>query len=114
MTAACLVVARDKFDAVGGLDEDGLAIAYNDVDLCLKLRAAGWTNIYVPTAVLYHHESVSRGDDFAPEHNLRYRAELQVLQERWDTRKVVDPLHHPRLDRAGDQYVLAFSMEELE
>jgi len=113
VTAACLVVARDKFDAVGGLDEDGLAIAYNDVDLCLKLQAAGWTNIYVPTAVLYHHESVSRGDDFAPEHNLRYMAELKVLQERWDTRKVVDPLHHPRLDRAGDQYVLAFRMEEL-
>lgn len=112
VTAACLVVARHKLEAVGGLDEDHLAIAYNDVDLCLKLGKAGWTNIYVPTARLYHHESVSRGDDLAPEHNARYMAELKVLQERWGTAHRTDPLHHPMLDRATDQYVLAFRMDD--
>jgi GT2 family glycosyltransferase len=112
VTAACLVVEKRKFVAVGGLDEEHLAIAYNDVDLCLKLREAGWTNMYVPTARLYHHESVSRGDDFSPEHNARYRAELRVLQERWRTDVRTDPLHHPMLDRSTDQYVMAFRMDD--
>lgn len=112
VTAACLVVAKAKFEAVGGLDEQGLAIAYNDVDLCLKLRAAGWANVYVPAAVLYHHESVSRGDDFSPQHNRRYMAELKVFQERWQTRGFVDPLHHPWLDRATDQYALGYNMDD--
>lgn len=105
VTAACLVVARDKFNAVGGLDADGLAIAYNDVDLCLKLGLAGWTNVYASAAVLYHHESVSRGNDLSPIHRDRYNAELAVLQERWGTRTAVDPLHHPMLDRSVEQYV---------
>ncbi|MFC3173270.1 glycosyltransferase family 2 protein [Novosphingobium bradum] len=112
VTAACLVVGKRKLETIGGLDEDHLAIAYNDVDLCLKLRAAGWTNFYVPTARLFHHESVSRGDDFSPEHNQRYLAELKVLQERWGTATFIDPLHHPRLDRASDQYAMAFRMDD--
>lgn len=106
VTAACLVVATDKFRIVGGLDAENLAIAYNDVDLCLKLDRAGWRNVYEPAAVLYHHESKSRGNDFSPEHLERYMCELRVLQERWDTRNAVDPLHHPALDRGNESYCL--------
>lgn len=106
VTAACLVVARDKFDAVGGLDEDHLAIAYNDVDLCLKLRAAGWRNLYVPQAVLIHHEGKSRGLDFAPEHLARYMRELGVFQQRWQSVGFADPTHHPALDPASETYRL--------
>ena len=104
VTAACLVVARSKFDAVAGLDEADLAIAYNDVDLCLKLRAAGWRNLYVPQAVLIHHESKSRGLDLAPENAARYGRELATLQQRWGTQEFVDPTHHPALDRASEVY----------
>lgn len=104
VTAACLVVARDKFMRVGGLDEAELGIAYNDVDLCLKLHAAGWRNLYVPQAVLIHHESKSRGHDFAPEHLARYLAELAVLQARWGTVGYIDPAHHPALDPASETY----------
>lgn len=108
VTAACLVVAKDKFNAVGGLDETELAIAYNDIDLCLKLRKAGWRNIYAPQAVMIHHESKSRGLDFAPEHLARYTRELGVFQERWGTKGFRDPMHHPALDPAHEEYRLKF------
>jgi len=104
VTAACLLVAKPHFDAVGGLDEEGLAVAYNDVDLCLKLRALGLSNIYTPAATLVHHESKSRGLDFAPEHMERYLRELAVFQQRWDSIGHVDAWHHPHLDRTSEVY----------
>ena len=106
VTAACLVVEKRKYDAVGGLDEEGLAIAFNDVDLCLKLEAAGWKNVYTPHAILIHHESKSRGKDISPEHIDRYRRELAVLQKRWNTENIIDPLHHPNLDRAQENFTI--------
>ena len=106
VTAACLVVAKHKFDAVGGLDDGELAVAFNDVDLCLKLEQAGWRNVYVPQAELLHHESKSRGRDFLPANIERYMGELAVLQGRWATATYDDPLHHPHLDRGSENYVL--------
>ena len=106
VTAACLVVDRRKYLAVGGLDEEKLAVAFNDVDFCLKLNAAGWRNVYVPHAVLIHHESKSRGSDSSPQNIDRYRRELAVLQERWGTKTYKDPLHNPNLDRHSETYVI--------
>lgn len=106
VTGACLVVERRKFDAVGGLDEEAFAVAFNDVDLCLKLNEAGWHNVYVPQAVLIHHESQSRKRDTAPDQIERYRGELAALQKRWHTASYRDPLHHPSLDRASETYVI--------
>lgn len=106
VTAACLVVAREKFDAVSGLDEEGLAIAYNDVDFCLKLGNAGFRNIYVAEAVLIHHESKSRGQDFAEENLARYLRELKILQQRWSTVGFCDPTHHRSLDPASETFRL--------
>jgi len=108
VTAACLVVRRDRFEAVGGFDEVALRIAYNDVDLCLKLHQAGFENYYVPSAVLIHHESKSRGLDMAPEHVERYRAELATLQTRWGTDTYCDPTHHPALNRGSEIYQPGF------
>jgi len=107
VTAACLVVEKEKFVAVGGFDEEQLPVAFNDVDLCLKLEAAGWRNVYVPHAVLLHHESKSRGKDSARENVERYRRELEVLQERWGTKTYEDPLHNPNLDRYSETFVIA-------
>jgi len=106
VTAACLVVKKEKFDAVGGLDER-LAVAFNDVDFCLKLEAAGWRNVYVPHAVLIHHESKSRGKDVAPQNIERYLKELRILQERWQTKTYQDPMHNPNLDRYSETFVLS-------
>ncbi|WP_221556510.1 glycosyltransferase family 2 protein [Qipengyuania qiaonensis] len=104
VTGACLLVAKRHFEAVGGLDEDKLAVAYNDVDFCLKLRELGLANIYTPASTLIHHESKSRGLDFAPEHLARYLQELGVFQQRWDTDHAVDPWHHSRLERNSEVY----------
>jgi GT2 family glycosyltransferase len=105
VTAACLVIEKSKFDAVEGFDEE-LAVAFNDVDFCLKVQAAGWRNVYVPHAVLLHHESKSRGKDVAPENAARFQRELETLQHRWGTVTYVDPVQNPNLDRYSETYVI--------
>lgn len=106
VTAACLVVEKSKFLSVGGLDAEHLAIAYNDVDLCLKLERAGWRNMYVPHATLLHHESKSRGPDFSPQNIDRYKRELSTLQSRWATVTYEDPRHNRNLDRYSETFIL--------
>lgn len=106
VTAACLLVAKQKYLEVGGLDEQDLAIAYNDIDLCLKLRAKGWRNIYVASAVLIHHESKSRVRDHAPSQVERYSRELLAFQRRWGIGDFVDPLFNPNLDPSSEYVVI--------
>lgn len=106
VTAACLVLDKQKFLAVGGLDEAELPVAFNDVDLCLKLQTAGWRNVYVPHAVLLHHESKSRGSDQSPQNIERYKRELRVLQARWGTLNYDDPQLNPNLDSATEAFVI--------
>lgn len=106
VTAACLVVDKRKYLAVGGLDEEAFPVAFNDVDFCLKLERAGWRNVYVPHAVLLHHESVSRGTDSSPLNIERYRRELGLLQRRWGTKTYEDPLHNPNLDRYTETFAV--------
>ena len=67
VTAACLVVRREVFETVGGFNETDLPVSFNDVDLCLRIRAKGYRNLWTPFAELYHHESVSRGAEDIPE-----------------------------------------------
>jgi O-antigen biosynthesis protein len=106
VTAACLVVEKTKFFAVGGLDEQSLAIAFNDVDFCLKLQKAGWANVYTPYATLLHHESKSRGKDTSAKHIARFRQELAVLQNRWRTVEFSDPLRHSHLERSTENFLI--------
>lgn len=107
VTGACLVVAKDRFLAVGGLDERNFAVAFNDVDLCLRLNQRGWQSLYEPRAVLIHHESVSRGLDRDPVGAARFAGELAALQRIWKTDSIVDPFHHPHLSRASEQFSVA-------
>lgn len=107
VTAACLVVKRERFLAVGGLDDVSFPVAFNDVDLCLKLNQRGWQSFYEPRAVLTHHESVSRGFDTDPVGAARFAGELAALQQRWQTDRIVDPYHHPQLSRASEQFAIA-------
>lgn len=106
VTAACLVVRRDRFLDVGGLDAKNFAVAFNDVDLCLKLNQRGWQSFYEPRAVLVHHESVSRGHDRDPVGGARFAGELAALQRIWRTNEITDPFHHPMLSRASEQFAL--------
>jgi len=112
VTAACLVVQRGKFLAVGGFDAAYFAVAFNDVDLCLKLNAKGWQALYEPRATLIHHESASRGTDRDPAGAARLAGELAALQKRWGTtgaatqKHAVDPFHHPSLSPFSERFVV--------
>lgn len=107
VTAACLVVERKKFLAVGGLNERDFAVAFNDVDLCLRLNQRGWQSFYEPRATLIHHESVSRGLDRDPVGAARFAGELAALKRIWKTDEIFDPYHHPNLSRASEQFAVA-------
>lgn len=107
VTAACLVVARNKFEAVGGFNEVDFPVAFNDVDLCLKLNARGWHSFYEPRAVLIHHESKSRGSDSAKGNRMRFAAELAALKRHWGTDRLRDPYHHPHLSPFCEQFHVA-------
>lgn len=108
LTGACLLVRREHYLAVGGLDEAQLGVAYNDVDFCLKLRALGLRNIYVPMAQLMHHESVSRGSDREATKRQRMLREAAVMVERWGPLLARDPAYNPNLSLADEGFRLAF------
>lgn len=106
VTAACLVVSREKFNAVGGFDEHEFRVAFNDVDLCMKLNERGWTSFYEPRATLIHHESKSRGCDRSERNRARFAAELGALKRKWQTDKRRDPYHHPHLSSLSEQFLI--------
>jgi O-antigen biosynthesis protein len=107
VTAACLVVERNKFTTVGGFNEKDFPVAFNDVDLCLKLNSRGWQSFYEPRAVLIHHESKSRGRDSAKENRDRFATELRALKRIWGTNQTRDPYHHPQLSLFCEQFHIA-------
>lgn len=98
MTAACLLMRRAEFEAVGGFDERAFPVAFNDVDLCLKLRARGRRIVWTPHATLIHKESQSRGQEDNPEKARRARRELENLRTRWGRTLAADPYYHPSLN----------------
>ncbi len=106
-TAACLLVRRADFLAVGGLDETNLAVAFNDVDLGLRLRDAGLRNIWTPSAVLIHHESKTRGSDDRPSTARRFRGEWSYMRRRWTRELDDDPYYNPNLSLDPPGYGLA-------
>ena len=83
VTGACMAVERKKFEEVGGLDEKHLSIAFNDIDLCLKLLEHGYKNMFTPNAQLCHYESVSRGYEDTLLKKLRFRREIHYMQRKW-------------------------------
>lgn len=107
VTAACMVVRKSAFDSVGGFDES-LAVAYNDVDLCLRLQARGLRNVWTPFAELYHFESVSRGDDSQGESRPRFLAESQAMRDRWKGLLTADPYYNPNLSLTRADFWLAY------
>jgi GT2 family glycosyltransferase len=82
VTAACMMMRRAVFDEVGGFDP-ALAVAFNDVDLCMKIRKAGYSIVFTPFAELLHYESKSRGSDETGERRVRATRERWLFQERW-------------------------------
>ena len=97
VTAACLLVRKSIFLSVGGLNEKDLAVAFNDVDFCLRVQESGYRNVWTPHAELYHHESVSRGAEDSPEKVARFRGEIFYMQTQWGSRLLKDPAYNRNL-----------------
>lgn len=107
VTGACMVVRRSVFEQVGGFDE-GLAVAFNDIDFCLKLLQAGYRNLWTPHAELYHYESVSRGHEDTPEKRARFASEVDNMIARWGDFLEDDPAYNPNLTVHGSHFQLSF------
>lgn len=107
VTGACLMVSREAYERVGGLDER-LQVAFNDVDFCLRLREAGYHNVWTPFARLYHHESASRGADDTPAKQQRFLGEVAWMQQRWGHLLLRDPAYNRNLSLAGVNAELSF------
>lgn len=105
-TAACLMVRRDVYDEVGGLDE-GYAVAFNDIDFCMSIRKAGYLIVFTPFAEFYHYESKSRGDENTPEKVRRFNGEILRFQSRWEKElKAGDPYYNPNLTLDSENFAL--------
>ena len=105
-TAACLLIRKEIYDEVHGLDES-YAVAFNDVDFCVRVREAGYTNVFTPFAQLYHYESKSRGMEDNPEKQKRFQGEVLRFQARWgDLLAAGDPCTNPNFDIQREDFTL--------
>ncbi|MBD2454932.1 glycosyltransferase [Nostoc sp. FACHB-87] len=105
LTAACLMCRREVFEAVEGFEEK-LAVAFNDVDLCLKIVEKGYRNIYLPHVMLYHYESKSRGYEDTPEKQARFLKETEYMQNKWKKFIDYDPCYSINLTSKHEDYSL--------
>ena len=107
VTGACLLVRKALYVEAGGLDERNLAVAYNDVDFCLRLLEIGYRNVWTPLAVLYHHESLSRGYEDTPQKLARLRGEFDYMRARWSAQLDHDPAYNPNLTLERNDFGLS-------
>ena len=106
VTAACMMVKKEVFEAVGGFTEE-LAVAFNDVDFCLKAGKCGWRVVYDPYAELYHDESRTRGPEDSPEKVKRFQSEIEYMRSHWlDILKNGDPNYNRNLSLKKWNYSL--------
>ena len=112
VTAACLIIRREVYLQVGGLEAEQLKVAFNDVDFCLKVRAAGYRNFWTPYAELYHHESASRGKEDTLEKRDRFRTEVEYMTATWGDLLLNDPAYNPNLTLTINDFTLALPPRE--
>ncbi|MCC8060475.1 MAG: glycosyltransferase family 2 protein [Clostridiales bacterium] len=112
VTAACMMTKADLFQQVGGFTEE-LAVAFNDIDYCMKVRAADKLVVYAPYALMYHYESKSRGLEDTPEKVARFNREIAVFARRWpDILKNGDPYYNPNLTLRKSNFALRDLLKE--
>ncbi|MCM1237678.1 MAG: glycosyltransferase family 2 protein, partial [Ruminococcus flavefaciens] len=108
VTAACMMTRKDVFENVGGLDED-FKIAFNDVDLCMRIRKAGYLIVFTPFAELYHYESKSRGLEDTPEKQVRFNGEIQRFKIKWSTElNKGDPYYNSNLTLDTEDFAVKY------
>lgn len=99
VTAACMVVKREVFEASGGFDEM-LPVAFNDVDLCIKIRLTGARIVWTPFVEMYHHESLTLGHHDSPARRDQFQHDIKTIRERWKDLLYTDPCYNPNLSLA--------------
>jgi GT2 family glycosyltransferase len=104
VTAACMLVRKSAFDEVGGFDEAELTIAFNDVDLCIKLSQAGHQIVFLADVTAEHRESMSRGDDLNESKVARFMLENEAMRQRHAAVLPYDPFYNPHFSREGGVY----------
>jgi GT2 family glycosyltransferase len=104
ITGACLAVEKSKFESVMGFDEKYLKVAFNDIDLCLKLLTKGYKNLYLPEVVLKHYESYTRGYEDTDSKKKRFHNEVMVMKKRWNSLISKDPNYNPNLSLFSEQF----------
>ncbi len=107
ITAACLLMRKSHWNLVGGMNPE-LTVAFNDVDLCLRLTECDLRNIWLPNVLLYHHESKSRGSDIIPKNRRRFAGEYAFMQWRWGGKLRNDPAYNPNLTLDREDFSLAW------
>ena len=106
VTAACIMIPKRVWDEVKGLDEE-FKVAFNDVDLCMRIRKAGYLIVWTPFAELYHYESKSRGIEDTPEKQKRFSDEISLFKSRWSKELAVgDPYYNPNLTLDREDFSL--------
>ncbi|MEF9863828.1 MAG: glycosyltransferase, partial [Christensenellaceae bacterium] len=103
VTAACVMIRKDVFFEIGGFDEQ-FVVAFNDVDLCLKIREKGYYIVWTPFAELYHYESKTRGYEETPEKIKRFENEQQKWLAKWDEKYPYDPFYNKNLTAKLEDY----------
>jgi GT2 family glycosyltransferase len=108
VTGACMVVRKELFELVGGFDEVNLPVNFNDVDFCLRLRAAGYENVWTPYANLIHHESATRGSRRTEEEQKRFLREATYMREVWGAELIKDPYYNPNFSLNPPGFEMAY------
>jgi len=112
VTAACMMTKTEVFCQAGGFTEE-LAVAFNDIDYCMKVRALGKLVVYAPYAVMHHYESKSRGLEDTPEKVARFNREVAIFARRWpDILKNGDPYYNPNLTLRKSNFALRDLLKE--
>jgi glycosyltransferase involved in cell wall biosynthesis len=107
VTGACLTIRKSIFWEAKGFNGNDLSIAFNDIDLCLKVRQMGYWNVWTPFAELYHHESASRGTEDSTEKQIRFSRETSYMKQVWSNIIKADPAYNPNLTLIGFSFQLA-------
>ncbi len=104
VSAACMLCRAEAFRAAGGFDEQDLAVAYNDIDLCLKIRKLGYRVLWTPAFTAEHHESLSRGSDMEASNLPRFVYEHELMTVRWGKELADDPFYNPHFGKTGGPF----------
>jgi O-antigen biosynthesis protein len=108
VSAACLMLRQELFQQAGGLDEEHLPVAFYDIDLCLRIRALGYRNLWTPYAELYCDDSASQETEETPEGSVHFASAVSYLQQRWGELLAHDPAYNPNLALGRESFMLAF------